>query len=195
MKVLKQVIYILVFCAVAGLIANAVNPKGISLILDKNIYKQDTVKLDAALKKDLGDFINDPFDTTTNKPVQFFAGKKNKQGFIEPENIGGLLAKQLYDRKALFIDARTKLEYDTMHVLGAINIPYAEFYSKSFSEKNEVMKKYGKNGIIIVYCNGGKCEVSIDLAYEIAKIGYNNVSIYKGGIKEWEESGYPVEKH
>ncbi|MDD5362661.1 MAG: rhodanese-like domain-containing protein [Ignavibacteria bacterium] len=188
MKVFKQIIYILIFCAAIGLAANAVNPGGIPLILEKNIYKQDT-----ALKKDLGDFVNDPFDTTS-KPAQIFAGKKNKQGFIEPENIGGILAKQLYDRKALFIDARTKAEYDTVHVLGAINIPYAEFYQKTAAEKTEIMKKYGKSGIIVVYCNGGKCEVSIDLAYEIAKIGYNNVSIYKGGIKEWEDSGNPVEK-
>jgi rhodanese-related sulfurtransferase len=188
MKVFKQVIYILIFCAAVGLIANAVNPGGIPLILEKNIYKQDT-----ALKKDLGDFVNDPFDTTT-KPTQIFAGKKNKQGFIEPENIGGILAKQLYDRKALFIDARTKEEYDTVHVLGAINIPYIDYYKKTVPEKTEIMKKYGKSGIIVVYCNGGNCEVSIDLAYEIAKIGYTNVSIYKGGIKEWEDSGNPVEK-
>jgi len=189
MRVLKQIVYILIFCSVIALIANAVNPKGIPLILDKNIYKQDT-----AVKKDLGDFVNDPFDTTTTKSAQFFAGKKNKQGFIEPDNIGGVLAKQLYDRKALFVDARTKEEYDTLHILGAVNIPYVEFYQKSITGKIEVMKKYGKNGIIIVYCNGGKCEVSIDLAYEIAKLGYNNVSIYKGGIKEWEESGNPVER-
>lgn len=191
MKITKQIIGILIFSVAAAFVANAVNPKGVPLFMEKNIYKQDTT----SYGNNIGDFINDPFDTTAKPNQLFFNGKKNKQGFIEPDNISGSLAKQLFDRKALFIDARTKPEYDTVHVAGAVNIPYVEFYRKSLPEKTEIMKKYGKSGIIIVYCNGGKCEVSIDLAYEIAKLGYNNVSIFKGGIREWEDSGYPVERN
>ncbi len=190
MKTAKQIIGIIIFSVAAAFIANAINPKGIPLFMEKNIYKQDT----SSSKKEVGDFINDPYDTTSKPTQMFFSGKKNKQGFIEPDNISGNLAKQLFDRKALFIDARTKPEFDTVHVKGAVNISYMDFYQKSVPEKTEIMKKFGKSGIIVVYCNGGTCEVSIDLAYEIAKLGYNNVSIYKGGIKEWENSGYPVER-
>ena len=189
MKVFKQIIAVLIFSAVIALIVNAVNPNGVPLIMEKNIYKQDTTS-----KGNIGDFINDPYDTTT-KPSQFFGGKKNKQGYIEPENISSVLAKQLYDRKALFIDARTKAEYDTLHIKDAINISYMDFYPKSAVERADIMKKFGKSGIIVVYCNGGTCEVSIDLAYEIAKLGYNNVSIYKGGITEWKTLGHPIESN
>ncbi|MCE1165038.1 MAG: rhodanese-like domain-containing protein [Bacteroidetes bacterium] len=189
MKIAKQIIGILVISVAAAFIANGINPKGIPLFMEKNIYKQDTTS-----KNNIGEFINDPFDTTSKPNQLFFSGKKNKQGFIEPENISLGLAKQLFDRRALFIDARTKEEYDTLHVKGAINLPYHDFYGKSIPEKTEVMKKYGKSGIIVVYCNGGTCDISIDLAYEIAKLGYNNVSIYKGGIKEWESAGNPVER-
>ncbi len=189
MKVFKQILAVLIFSAVIALIVNAVNPNGVSLIMEKNIYKQDTTS-----KSNIGDFINDPYDTTS-KPSQFFGGKKNKQGFIEPENISSVLTKQLYDRKALFIDARTKAEYDTLHIKGAINISYMDFYPKSAGERAEIMKKFGKSGIIVVYCNGGTCEVSIDLAYEIAKLGFNNVSIYKGGLTEWKTLAHPVESN
>jgi rhodanese-related sulfurtransferase len=55
------------------------------------------------------------------------------------------------------------------------------------------MKKYNKDGVIVVYCRGDKCEVSIDLAYEIARLGFNSVNIYRGGIKEWKEKGFPTQ--
>jgi rhodanese-related sulfurtransferase len=189
MKTGKQILIILVISIAAGLTANAINPKGVPLILDKNIYKPDTVKQ----KKISEDFVNDPFDTSKKSVTNVMQGKKNKEGFIEPANITYELAKGLFDRKALFIDARTKAEFDSVHVKGAINIPFEEFHVKSVEERAEIMRKFNKEGIIVVYCKGGKCEVSIDLAYEIAKLGFNSVNIYRGGIAEWKEKGYPTE--
>jgi rhodanese-related sulfurtransferase len=192
MKSFKQILFILAVCAVAGLVVNAINPKGVPLVMDKNIYAVDTAKNKP--EKKLPDFRNDPYDTTANKPVNnVFNGVPNKQGFVEPENISGTLAKQLFDRNALFIDARTKPEFDSLHIKGALNIPYEEFHALPVQQRIEMMRKFNKDGIIVVYCKGGKCEVSIDLAYDIAKLGFNSVSIYKGGIHEWKESGYPVE--
>jgi rhodanese-related sulfurtransferase len=192
MKIFKQVIFIIAAAGIIGLIANAVNPKGVPLIMDKNIYALDTAKKKE--EKKLPDFRNDPYDTTANKTFNnFFNGTPNKEGYIEPESISGSLAKQLFDRNALFIDARTKPEYDSVHVKGAVNIPYEEFHNFPLNQRTEIMRKYNKDGIIVVYCSGGKCEVSIDLAYDIARLGFRSVSIYRGGIHEWKSSGYPVE--
>jgi rhodanese-related sulfurtransferase len=192
MKIFKQILYILLAAVIIGLIANAVNPKGVPLVMDKNIYALDTAKKKE--EKKLPDFRNDPYDTTANKQFNnVFNGTPNKEGFIEPENISGSLAKQLYDRNALFIDARTKPEFDSLHIKGAINIPYEDFHNLPVEQRKEMMRKYNKDGIIIVYCKGGKCEVSIDLAYDIARLGFRSVSIYRGGIHEWKDSGYPVE--
>lgn len=190
MKILKQILIIIILSFVIGLTANAINPKGVKLILDKNIYALDT----ANQKKTLDGYINNPYDTNSNKVHNnMLSGKMNKEGYIEPENITLELAKNLYELKALFIDARIKAEYDSVHVKGAINIPYEEFIKKPLNEKREIMKKYNKDGLIVVYCKGDKCEVSIDLAYEFARLGFTSVSIYRGGIKEWKEKGLPVE--
>jgi rhodanese-related sulfurtransferase len=192
MKTAKQILIILAISILTGLAVNAINPKGVQIILEKNKYALDT----ATQKKTVDGFVNDPYDTTTkksNKNMLNSTGKKNREGFIEPENITVELAKNLYDRNALFVDARTKEEYDSLHVKNSINLPYEEFRNKSFNDKMEIMKKYNKDGIIVVYCKGGKCEVSIDLAYEIAKIGFNSVNIYRGGIAEWKEKGFPVQ--
>ncbi len=190
MKTGKQILLILVISILAGLAANALNPKGVPLIPDE----KDRIMFDTAKqKKAIEDFVNDPYDTTKKGVNNMMQGKKNKQGFIEPANITTELAKGLYDRKALFIDARTKLAFDTVHIKGSVNIPFAEFHAKSIEERTEAMRRFNKEGIIVVYCIGGKCEVSIDLAYEIAKLGYNSVNIYSGGITEWKEKGYPTE--
>lgn len=190
MKILKQILIIIILSCAIGLTANAINPRGVQLILDKNIYALDTAKQ----KKTLDGYINNPYDTNSKKVHNnMLSGKMNKEGYIEPENITLELAKNLYELKALFIDARIKAEYDSVHVKGAINIPYEEFIKKPLNEKREIMKKYNKDGLIVVYCKGDKCEVSIDLAYEFARLGFTSVSIYRGGIKEWKEKGLPVE--
>ena len=190
MKIFKQILIILIVSIVLGLTANAINPKGVQLILEKNIYALDTAKQ----KKTLDGYINNPYDTNSNKVHNnALSGKMNKEGYIDPESITGELAKNLFDLNALFIDARSKAEYDSVHVKGAINIPYEEFIIKPLAEKRSIMKKYNRDGLIVVYCKGDKCEVSIDLAYDFARLGFTSVSIYRGGIKEWKEKGHPVE--
>ena len=151
MKILKQILIILVISAVFGLTANAINPKGVKLILEKNIYALDSAKQ----KKTIDGFVNNPYDTNSKKTSNnMLSGKMNKEGFIEPENISVELAKNLFDRNALFVDARNKEEYDSVHVKGAICLPYVDFKSKSVQDRIDIMKKYNKDGIIVVYCRG-----------------------------------------
>ena len=69
-----------------------------------------------------------------------------------------------------------------------------EEIAKDKSKLPEKLKGLNKDGIIICYCSGGECDMSIDLAYEIAKLGFNAVNIYLGGYKEWESAGLPVQK-
>lgn len=192
----KQLLIIIAVGAGLGLLVNAVNPGGVPLILDKNIYKVDIADSNKQKSNIPEGFVNDPYDTSSYKQGHNWQVKeKNKQGFVEPEQkISKELAKQMYDIKALFIDARKKEDFDVLHVTGAINIPYEEFHAKPRQEQMSIMKKFNKDGIIVVYCKGDKCEVSIDLAYDIAKLGFNGVNIYKGGIHEWKSAGYPVEE-
>jgi rhodanese-related sulfurtransferase len=189
-KLITQVLFILGFALVIGLIVNAVNPKGISLFDDGERYSKNVQE------KSIKDLVTNPYDTTNNNKPKTLDKPPNisKEGFVKPQHIKIDLAKLFYDQGALFIDARLKVQYDSGHVKGAINIPYGEFLAKSKEDKIDIMKKYNKEGTIVCYCSGGECEVSIDLAYEIAKIGYNYLNIYRGGYKEWENAGFPVEK-
>jgi|WetSurMetagenome_2_1015567.scaffolds.fasta_scaffold32116_5 3-mercaptopyruvate sulfurtransferase SseA len=187
-KTLKQILIILILSIAIGLIVNAVNPKGIPLVMDMKKYS--TEKSDK-LKED---FINNPYDTSKNDAPLMKNPHINEQGIVEPQNIKLDFAKVLFDKNALFFDGRTPEDYKAGHIKGAINVPYEEFHKKSKEEKIEMMKGYNKNGIIVCYCIGGDCEMSIDLAYDIARLGFTSMNIYLGGYKEWENAGYPVDK-
>lgn len=189
-SILKEIGIVVMISVLLGLLVNLVNPSGIPLVMDKSRYSEENSD------KRMEEFLNDPTDTTTKSlPMHT---KRNpemtKEGYIKPQNIKLDFAKILFDRNALFIDGRTAEEFNVGHIKDAINLPYAAFANKQKEEKIEIMKKYNKDGIIVCYCDGGSCDISVDLAYEIAKLGFNSVNIYLGGFKEWEDSGYPTNK-
>lgn len=175
-KTFKEASIIVFASIVIGLIANAVSPKGVPLFADySERFAIDTAKSVSSI------------DLTKR-------GKLNKGGFYEPVNIPLEAAKQLFDENAVFIDAREDIEYKEGHIKGATNIPYKAFLESTNEKKLEMMKGIEKERIIVSYCSSDSCEISIDNAYEMAKIGYNDVKIFLGGYKEWKNKNYPIEK-
>lgn len=175
-KTFKEAFIILILSLVLGLAANGISSKGISLVRDDS----ERFAIDSSKANEV-DFKNQ-------------RGKLNKAGFYQPVNIPVEAAKQLYDDNIKFIDGRTSEEFQTGHIKGAFNIPYVNFKDKSSEEKLEMLKNFRKDEILVSYCGSDSCEISIDNAYEIAKVGYNDMKIYLGGYKEWNKLGYPVEK-
>jgi len=194
-KVFRQILKIIIIAFISGLIFNFFNPNGRSMFTGDNICSraQDTV-VKKTSEITLENLKNDPYDTTA-KPKRIEKDPRlNKYGFIDPQKISLELSKIFFEKNALFFDARPKESYDSAHIKGALSFPYNDFMKHSKEERIEIMRKFNKDGIIICYCSGGNCEVSIDLAYEIAKLGFTSVNIYQGGYPEWEKAGFPVEK-
>lgn len=84
------------------------------------------------------------------------------------------------------VDARSKEEYQEVHIKGAINIP-----EKQFSEQSHQLPE-DKSAIIIFYCNGVKCGKSKKAAQKAVGIGYKNIFVYAEGMPVWEEKGMPI---
>ncbi|MCY7360646.1 MAG: rhodanese-like domain-containing protein [Ignavibacteria bacterium] len=175
-SLLKEILIILSISIVLGFTVNAISPKGIPLIGSYG----DRFAIDSSKSKNSDSFKQ--------------RGKLNKAGFYQPVNIPGEVAKQMFDEKIKFIDGREPHEFKEGHIKGAINIDYKEFKNKTKEEKLEILKNFPKEDIIISYCGSDSCEVSIDNAYEMAKIGYNDMKIYLGGYKDWKKLNYPTEK-
>ncbi len=81
------------------------------------------------------------------------------------------------------IDARSAENYNKAHIGNAVNIfPY--------DEESVVVQKIfelPQNKKIVIYCDGGQCDSSHELAKMIINFGFKNVYLYAGGWEEWSE--------
>ena len=107
---------------------------------------------------------------------------------IAPTAITVEQAYRLYNAGAIFLDARMEAEYDFGHIKGAINLPY-----KKLGEHISKISSLPKNSTFITYCDGVGCDASIELANELAELGYTNIRIFYSGWNDWQDNNYPVE--
>jgi rhodanese-related sulfurtransferase len=92
------------------------------------------------------------------------------------------LTKQFKD--VIIVDARSILEYETLHITGSVNIPVAK---KSFEGKvADLRAKSGKP--IVFYCNGRTCMKSFKATKKAMELGVKNVFSYDAGIFEWTKA-------
>ena len=99
------------------------------------------------------------------------------------------VVKRFFDANgALFLDAREADEYSEGHIPGAIHVPFDTAVTDP--ALLESLPVAGRP--IIVYCGGGACEVSINLAWELLGAGHQRVTYFQGGYPEWVAAGYPT---
>lgn len=92
---------------------------------------------------------------------------------------------------ALILDAREPGEYAEGHIAGAVNLAYDD----AMREPARVAALDVRGRPVIVYCNGGSCESSRDLAELMVRDhGLRRVLVYEGGFPEWSAAGKPVER-
>ncbi len=91
----------------------------------------------------------------------------------------------------LLVDARSPEEFELGHIPGAVNLPADQF--KPYFPKVEARLRKAK--LIIVYCSGGSCGMSEELASELIKAGFgdNEVAVFSGGLPGWMRAKLPVE--
>ena len=88
--------------------------------------------------------------------------------------------------EVVIIDARSPLEFKTLRIKGAQNIPVA---SKDFIEKVKKLRKMTTKPIVF-YCNGRTCMKSYIATKKCLKAKIKNVSAYDAGMFEWAKA-YP----
>ena len=95
---------------------------------------------------------------------------------------------QLADKfnEVVVVDARSKLEFETLRIKGAINIPVA---AKNFKQQVQDLRK-ATDKPIVFYCNGRTCYKSYKAARTAKFAKVKNVYAYDAGMFEWAKS-YP----
>ena len=81
------------------------------------------------------------------------------------------------------VDVRSKYEYETLHIKGAINIPLS---SPTFASRVAALIKSSSKPVVF-YCNGGTCKKSYKAVKAARKGGVNGTVAYDGGIYNWAQ--------
>ena len=100
------------------------------------------------------------------------------------------LAKRLYDsNKFVFVDARSREDYDEGHIKGAVSFPVGQF-----DETIEAfLDQYPPETAIVTYCSGRTCVDSHKLAQMLLDFGYTEINVFIDGFPGWEAEGHPIE--
>jgi len=103
--------------------------------------------------------------------------------------IDAATAKNLADNtKVIILDARYLVDYDKLHLAGAISLPVSSVW-QNFIDPVTVIPD--KEAIYIAYCSPG-CPAGLELAQELAARGYHNLFVLLGGYLYWQQAGYPM---
>lgn len=86
---------------------------------------------------------------------------------------------------AIFIDIRDSSAYEEAHIPGSLSLPLAQLESQ--------LKELDPNSWIITYCTWPSEESSARAARILLDNGFKKVTPILGGLRAWEEAGYPVE--
>jgi len=87
---------------------------------------------------------------------------------------------------AVVVDIRDKAEFDAGHIVGSINIPYANLEARA-----DELKKHADKPLVVA-CKMGQQSGAAGTA--LRKAGFENVVRLRGGITEWRGQSLPVVK-
>lgn len=88
--------------------------------------------------------------------------------------------------QVVIVDARSSLEFETLRIKGAVNIPIA---SKQFVENVQALRATTPKRIVF-YCNGRSCYKSYKASKAALQAGVKDVYAYDAGVFEWAKT-YP----
>ena len=85
------------------------------------------------------------------------------------------------------INTLDSLIYEHHSIPGSLNIPWLRI-----SEIGEERLGADREQLIITYCMGYRWVFAYKAAVAVKALGYKNIKIYNGGIKDWKKSGLPL---
>ncbi len=116
---------------------------------------------------------------------------QNPEGFDQmvksylSETVPSITPNEIADKNYIFLDARSKEEFDVSHLPNAIYIGYDEINWNAVDTVN-------KDKPIVVYCSIGYRSEKV--GEQLMAKGYQNVYNLYGGIFNWANNDFPVYK-
>ncbi len=121
-------------------------------------------------------------------------GQLPQHGFQVVSLSEALLYYSRGESSIVFIDARDDAHYEKCHIPSAIQFDY--YHPDEYIDN--VCDFTADAEIVIIYCNGGECEDSIQTARYLTEeiedpLPFEIVYVFEGGIQAWYQAGYERE--
>ncbi len=87
----------------------------------------------------------------------------------------------------LLIDVLLADSYAREHLPGAINLPLHDIGDATTAS-------IPKDREVIVYCGSFACQASPAAAAKLREMGFTRVLDFEGGLADWKDAGYPMER-
>ncbi len=119
-------------------------------------------------------------------PPRFLKIVDDAKTRVRETNVEAVKTRMDRGDKFVLIDVREDSEFAKDHLPGAIHL------GKGIIERDIEARVPGLNTELILYCGGGfRSALAAD---NLQKMGYTNVISMDGGIRDWREKEYPLEK-
>jgi len=121
-----------------------------------------------------------------NHPPRFLKIVDDARSRVRETTVDEVKARLDSHDKFVLVDVREDREFDADHIPGAVHL------GKGVIERDIEATYPALDTPLILYCGGGfRSALAAD---NLQKMGYSNVISMDGGIREWREKGYPLEK-
>ncbi|MGQ9802021.1 MAG: rhodanese-like domain-containing protein [Candidatus Saccharicenans sp.] len=129
--------------------------------------------------------------------IRRFLQGEFRQAFLSREEYPGLVFISLaeveelwHNQQAVIVDSRTASEFRQGHIPGAISVPLEQVKGSNYG----LLQTIPSGQPLIIYCEGGDCLTSLNLARLLHDRGFRDLRIFSGGWLEWTAAELPVEK-
>ena len=95
--------------------------------------------------------------------------------------------------KVTLLDARDEGTYHTERIPGAILVDI-EAAEADPGPAEAALAAIPTSNVVVTYCSGGDCDLSLRLARFLVARGYGKVFVFEGGIGQWVEEGEATEQ-
>ena len=121
-----------------------------------------------------------------NHPPRFLKIVDDARSRIRETTVDEVKKRLDHGDKLVLVDVREDREFDADHIPGAVHL------GKGVIERDIEGKYPDVKTELVLYCGGGfRSAMAAD---NLQKMGYTNVISMDGGIREWREKAYPLEK-
>ena len=123
---------------------------------------------------------------THQHPPRFLKLVDDAKARVHETNVDMVKTRMERGDKFLLVDVREESEFAKDHLPSAIHL------GKGIIERDIEARVPELDTEIILYCGGGfRSALAAD---NLQKMGYTNVISMDGGIRDWREKGYPLNK-